>query len=249
MLPTAGFLALIFAAAAVLHGMVGIGFTLIPTSVLALQMDMKEAVALTVLPMLLINTLSMITGGAVLPILRRYTLLAVMSVAGSFIGVKLLLVLPSAWLQLALALLIMLYVLSALSQNTFRLPEKHTVTALFGLLAGIIGGATNAMSSVLMMYLLARSSDKNEIAQAGNLCFALAKVVQVIMLWPLLQQMAVPPSLLIWPSIVAVAALFVGIWLRKRIPFVRFRQLSLAILSILALMMIYKSFNTLLPAV
>ena len=85
------FLALVFAGAALLHGMVGIGFTLIPTAILALNMGMQEAVVLTVLPMLLINSISVLTGGAVWPILRRYTLLALSSVAGSFIGVKLLL--------------------------------------------------------------------------------------------------------------------------------------------------------------
>ncbi|MDO5639739.1 MAG: sulfite exporter TauE/SafE family protein [Neisseria sp.] len=246
MLPTAGFLAAVFAAAALLHGMVGIGFTLIPTAILALSMDMKEVVALTVLPMLVINLLSTLTGGPVWPILKRYTLLALMSVVGSFIGVKLLLILPSAWLQLALAFFIGWYVVSASRQTRIALPESAALTAAFGLAAGIIGGATNAMSSVLMMYLLARSSDKNEIAQAGNLCFTLAKVVQIVMLWPLLQQMQIPASLLLWPGIVAVAALFAGVWLRRYIPFRRFRQISLLILSILALMMVYKSLNSLL---
>ena len=245
-MPTAGFLALVFAAAALLHGMVGIGFTLIPTSVLALSMSMKEAVALTVLPMLLINSISVFTGGAVWPILRRYTLLAVSSIIGSFIGVKLLLMVPSAWLQLALALLIALYVILALRPKPFRLPESKSLTAVFGLAAGIVGGATNAMSAVLMMYLLAKSRDKNEIAEAANLCFALAKVVQVMMLWPLLRQMDIPASLLLWPSMVAVAVLLLGVWLRKRIPFQRFRQLSLLILALLALMMLYKSLGSLI---
>lgn len=247
-MPTAGFLALVFAGAALLHGMVGIGFTLIPTAILALNMGMQEAVVLTVLPMLLINSISVLTGGAVWPILRRYTLLALSSIAGSFIGVKLLLMVPSAWLQLALALLIVLYVSLALRQSNFRLPENRSLTVAFGLAAGIVGGATNAMSSVLMMYLLAQSRDKNEIAQAANLCFALAKVVQVIMLWPLLRQMDIAASLLLWPSMVAVAALLAGVWLRKHIPFQRFRQLSLLILSLLALMMLYKSLGNLIHA-
>ena len=44
----------------------------------------------------------------------------------------------------------------------------------------------------------------------------------------------------------AVAALLLGVWLRKRIPFQRFRQLSLLILALLALMMLYKSLGSLI---
>ena len=102
------------------------------------------------------------------------------------------------------------------------------------------------MSSILMMYLLAQSQDKDEIAQAGNLCFALGKLAQLWMLWPLLVTMEIPVSLLVWPSAAAVAALLAGVWLRRRIPFYRFRQLSLLILSLLALMMVYKSLTSLL---
>lgn len=244
-MPSTAFLALVFAGAALLHGMVGIGFTLIPTAILALNMPMQQAVTLTVLPMLLINSISVMTGSAVWPILRRHSLLALTSVVGSFAGVKLLLILPSAWLQLALALLIVLYIIAAVRQLQLSLPARPWITACFGFAAGMVGGATNAMSSVLMMYLLARSHDKNEIAQAANLCFALAKVVQLIMLWPFLMAMAIPTSLLLWPSLVAIVALLGGVWLRRRIPFVRFRQLSLMILAVLAVLMVYKSTTSL----
>ncbi len=240
-MPTAGFLALLLGGAALLHGITGIGITLIPTAVLAMRMDMTAAVTLTLLPMLLINLLSITIGGPVWPVLRRYSLLAVTSVAGSLIGVQLLLWLPSSWLKLALAALIGAYVLMAWRQIRLTLPHHPLFTALFGLAGGVVGGATNAMSSVLLMYLLARSENKNEIAQAGNLCFALSKLVQLLVLWPLLRQAAIPLPLLLWPSLAAAIALVAGIWLRRRIPFAHFRQLSLLILSLLALMMVWQS--------
>ena len=245
-MPTAALLTLVLAGAALLHGMVGIGVTLIPTAILAMSMDMQAAVVLTLIPMLLINLLSLVSGGSIWPVLRRYSVLAVCSVIGSFIGVKLLLWLPQAWLQLGLAAVMTLYVMTAWRQVRLTLPKHLAVGALFGLAGGIIGGATNAMSSILMMYLLAQSQDKDEIAQAGNLCFALGKLAQLWMLWPLLVAMEIPVPLLVWPSAAAVAALLAGVWLRRRIPFYRFRQLSLLILSLLALMMVYKSLTSLL---
>lgn len=245
-MPSTALLALVLAGAALLHGMVGIGVTLIPTAVLAMSMDMREAVVLTLVPMLLINLLSLVSGGPFWSVLRRYGVLAVCSVIGSLIGVKLLLLLPQAWLQLGLAAVIALYVFTAVRQVRLDLPRHPAVGAAFGLAGGIVGGAANAMSSVLMMYLLTQSRDKDEIAQAANLCFALGKLTQLWLLWPLLTAMQIPAPVLIWPSLAAVAALSVGVWLRRRIPFHRFRQLSLLILSLLALMMVYKSLSSLM---
>lgn len=240
-MPSAALLALVLAGAALLHGMVGIGVTLIPTAVLAMTMDMQRAVVLTLIPMLLINLLSLVGGRSLGLVLRRYGVLAVCSVIGSLIGVQLLLLLPQAWLQLSLAVVMALYVFSAVWQVRLVLPRHPLVGAAFGLAGGVVGGAANAMSAVLMMYLLAQSQDKDEIAQAANLCFALGKLAQLWMLWPILTHMAIPLPLLLWPSVAAVAALLLGVWLRRRIPFQRFRQLSLVILSLLALMMAYKS--------
>lgn len=241
---SAALLTLVFALAALLHGIAGIGFPLVLTSVLSLQMGMKEAVVLTAIPILLVNIISMVSGSAVKPVLQKYVLLAISSVLGSLIGVKLLLIVPSAWLQFVLALLVGFYVVSAGRQMRFTIPDGRGITSFFGLLAGIVGGATNAMSSVLMMYLLAKSHDKNEIAQAANLCFALAKVVQIVLLWSQLQQL----NHVVWivPTCAAIVALWVGVWLRRWIPFQQFRWLSLTILAVLASMMFYKSISSLI---
>ena len=239
-------LIIVFALAALLHGIAGIGFPLVLTSVLSLQMGMKETVVLTAIPILFINLISMVSGSAVQVVIRKYAVLAISSVIGSLIGVKLLLIVPSAWLQFMLALLVGFYVVSALCQIRFALPDGVWISGLFGLLAGIVGGATNAMSSVLMMYLLAKSSDKNEIAQAANLCFALAKVVQIALLWTTLQQVDNVFGLLALPTLIAIVALFAGVWLRRFIPFAQFRYLSLTILTVLAMMMFYKSINSLI---
>lgn len=241
MIPETGFLALIFAAAALMHGMVGIGVTLIPTAVLALEMEMKQVLALTMLPMLAINAISVISGSPVKPILKRYTVLAFACVAGSYAGTKLLLVLPSVWLQLFLVVLIGAYMMQAIRGVRLKLSDHPSVAVVFGFLAGVAGGAANAMSSVLLMYLLARSNDKNEISQAGNLCFALTKMVQIIVLWPLFRQMQVSGTALITATVTALVALRVGVWLRQKISFHQFRKMSLTILAVLALMMLYKS--------
>ena len=77
---SAALLTLVFALAALLHGIAGIGFPLVLTSVLSLQMGMKEAVVLTAIPILLVNIISMVSGSAVKPVLQKYVLLAISSV-------------------------------------------------------------------------------------------------------------------------------------------------------------------------
>lgn len=239
-------LASIFALAALLHGAAGIGFPLVLTAILSLSLSMKETVVLSALPILLVNLISMFSGGALLPILRRYAPLAAAATLGSFAGVKLLLILPSAWLQCLLSLLIALYIFCARRNIVLAMPNTLSFTLVYGLFAGIIGGATNAMSSVLMMYLLALSQDKNEIAQAANLCFGLAKIVQIALLWHEIITLPHIAATLLLPTLAAVAALLCGIRLRKRMPFALFRRLSLGILALLALMMFGKSLAHLL---
>lgn len=236
------FTALIFAAAALLHGMSGIGFPLITTSVLSLSHTMQQAVVLTLLPTLLINGISMAGGThGFVQIVRDYGWLAVGSVAGSLLGVRLLLLLPSAPLQLALAVVIMLYIALSLKPRQWQLPQGGAAALLFGLAAGVVGGATNAMSPVLMMYLLAVSRDQNRIAQAANLCFFLGKLTQLAVLYPHLAALH-PADIRVaaYGSLLAVVFLWMGSKLRQRVSYLVFRRLSLLILGVLSLLLFYK---------
>lgn len=53
---------------------------------------------------------------------------------------------------------------------------------MFGSLAGIIGGATNAMSPILMMYLFSETDTKHKIVKVSNICYFLGKIVQIFLL-------------------------------------------------------------------
>ena len=227
----------VFAPAAVLHGMVGIGFPLITTAALALFMPMPQAVALTLLPTLLLNLTSLLPLHSLPAVIRRYALLALASVVGSLLGVYLLLILPAAWLQLALALATGFYVLHSLRRDLPAPPRGLPATLLLGLLAGVVGGATNAMSSILMMVLLAQSRDRHEIAQTANLCFALSKLVQLVVLWPVLQTLPLGWAMMGALCLVAIIGLLAGLALRQRMAFRHFRLLCLLVLSVLALLM------------
>ncbi|WP_350560230.1 sulfite exporter TauE/SafE family protein [Psychrobacter sp. CAL346-MNA-CIBAN-0220] len=243
----------IFALASLLHGISGLGVTLVTTTALASMYPLPHAIVLVIFPSLLLNAMTWLTGGErsiwqnFIYYGRRYWLLALTSLLGSILGAKLLLWIDSAYILLVLAVVIAFYVISALLGKQVRLPDTKPVLIIVGLSAGIIGGATNAMSTILMMYLLSASKDKNTVAKVGNMCYLLGKVAQIIVLRePIMALSGSEWQLITLLSVLSVAALLVGIRLRRYLPQARFRQLILLILTVLGVRVGWQGITALL---
>ena len=235
-------LTLIFTIASLLHGISGIGVTLVSTTALASMYSLQHAIILIIFPSLVLNLMTWLIGGGrsiaenFTYYLKHYWLLALMSLIGSILGVKLLLWVDNSYILMLLAVVIAFYVISNALGRRIILPATTPVLIATGLIAGIIGGATNAMSTILLMYLLGSSDDKNTIAKVGNMCYLLGKVAQIIVLRETL--IALPKSdwsLIALLTTVSLISLFVGIRLRHYLSQARFRQLVLLILTILGL--------------
>ena len=161
-------------------------------------------------------------------------MLALTSLLGSLLGAKLLLWIDSAYILLMLAAVIGSFVISSVLGKQIRLPNTKPVLIMVGLSAGIIGGATNAMSTILMMYLLSASDDKNTIAKVGNMCYFLGKIAQIIVLRePIMALSSGEWQMITFLTVLSIVALLVGIRLRRYLPQARFRQLILLILTVL----------------
>ncbi len=232
----------IFAFASLLHGISGLGVTLVTTTALASIYPLPHAIVLVIFPSLLLNAMTWLGGGGrslwqnFTYYGKRYWLLALTSLLGSILGAKLLLWIDSAYILLLLAAVIVFYVGSALLGKQIRLPDTKPVLIIVGFSAGVIGGATNAMSTILMMYLLSASNDKNTIAKVGNMCYFLGKVAQIIVLRePIMALSGSEWQLIALLSGLSIAALLIGIRLRRYLPQARFRQLILLILTVLGI--------------
>lgn len=243
----------IFAFASLLHGISGLGVTLVTTTALASMYPLPQAIVFVIFPSLLLNAMTWLSGGGrsiwqnFTYYGRRYWLLALMSLLGSIVGAKLLLWIDSAYILLVLAVVISFYVSTALLGKQIRLPNTKPVLIMVGLSAGIIGGATNAMSTILMMYLLSASDDKDTIAKVGNMCYFLGKVAQIIVLRePIMALNNSEWQMIAWLSGLSVVALLVGIRLRRYLPQARFRQLILLILSVLGIRVGWQGVNAFL---
>lgn len=234
-------LMVIFAVASILHGISGLGVTLVTTTALASLYDFSYAIILSLFPALALNAMTWLIGDGKIwhnfsYYLRKYWLLALMSLIGSIIGAKLLLIIDSAYLQLALAIVVGFYVVKSLTGKQLKLPDTKPVLIVTGLIAGIVGGATNAMSSILLMYLLSMTDDKNTIAKVGNMCYLLGKFAQIFVLYEPIKALSGDEWTLIGGlTLASIVFLILGIRLRRYLPQHRFRQLILLILTVLGL--------------
>ncbi|HEY9943152.1 TPA: sulfite exporter TauE/SafE family protein [Neisseria meningitidis] len=238
---------IVFVAAAILHGITGMGFPMLGTTALAFIMPLSKVVALVALPSLLMSLLVLCSNNKkgfwqeIVYYLKTYKLLAIGSVVGSILGVKLLLILPVSWLLLLMAIITLYYSVNGIlnvcaKAKNIQVVANNKNMVLFGFLAGIIGGSTNAMSPILLIFLLSETENKNRIVKSSNLCYLLAKIVQIYMLrdqyWLLNKS---EYGLIFLLSVLSVIGLYVGIRLRTKISLNFFKMLIFIVLLVLAL--------------
>lgn len=238
---------IVFVAAAILHGITGMGFPMLGTTALAFIMPLSKVVALVALPSLLMSLLFLCSNNKkgfwqeIVYYLKTYKLLAIGSVVGSILGVKLLLILPVSWLLLLMAIITLYYSVNGIlnvcaKAKNIQVVANNKNMVLFGFLAGIIGGSTNAMSPILLIFLLSETENKNRIVKSSNLCYLLAKIVQIYMLrdqyWLLNKS---EYGLIFLLSVLSVIGLYVGIRLRTKISPNFFKMLIFIVLLVLAL--------------
>lgn len=247
-----------FAVAALLHGITGMGFPMISTTALSLMLPLSTAVALTIVPSVLMSVLVLTTQKnpqyahhltELQFYLKNHYLLILGSIVGSVIGVKLLFLLPVAWLYLLMSVVTLYYVIYGYCSlkawvKPFTVPTNRVSMLCFGLLAGVIGGSTNAMSPILLMFLFSYTQNNHEIAKVSNICYLSSKLVQLLYLsHQLFTFTSKEIYLLILLTIISILFLLVGIKMRSFISPNLFKQIICLILLILAVKVGYSGMN------
>lgn len=226
----------LFLVASILHGIAGMGFPLITIGALSGVYGLTASVVLVLVPTAILNLMAWVGGQGgiwhnVTFYLKKYWLLTLVSVVGSALGAYLLLVVNAAYLMIALAMVVLWYASVSLLGKKITLPDTLPSLIVIGFIAGVIGGATNAMSSVLLMYLLSMTDDKYTIIKVGNLCYFVNKLVQALILKDLV--LAITPQqwlLITLLTLLSVAGIMLGAKLGKSLPTEKFRVLILWVL-------------------
>ena len=130
--------------AGLVHGTLGLGFPLVATPLLALVVDVRSAILITLLPTITVNVLSVVRGGELNTSVGRYWPLACYAVAGSVVGSKLLAVLDPRPFKLLLACLVLMYLLVTHLRPLkwqWLARRRHLGMAVFGIAAGSAASA------------------------------------------------------------------------------------------------------------
>jgi uncharacterized membrane protein YfcA len=178
-------IAAIAVVAALAHGAIGFGFPIICTPFVALLIDVKTAVLVTVIPNVAINSISILRGGRWRESIGQHWPVAVCVVAGTLIGTRLLIAAPAEPLRLVLAAMILVY----LQQDRLRRLDWSWIARAprgsgiaFGLVGGILSGAVNVAAPPLIIYFMTLQLSPLAMTQTLNLCFLAGKSTQAVSL-------------------------------------------------------------------
>lgn len=201
--------------AGMVHGSIGLGFPMVATPLIAIFLDVRLAILLTLLPTVAVNIASIWAGTGQKESLKAYAPMFVSTFFGALLGSWMLVVLDPSPFRLALALLILFYLWTVRSshQPMRRVrPGNLSVMCAIGLVAGVFSGITNVMVPVLVIYFFSLNLARSRMVPVFNFFFLIGKSTQILVL-----SIAglVGPALFGQTMLPAVAAL-VGLWVGKK---------------------------------
>ena len=225
------------------HGSIGFGFPMIATPLLAMVTDMKTAILYIAIPTLLINLISIFSEDNFLQAVKRFYPLALIGMIGSAIGTQILIYSSSELFKLLLAFSIFLYLfIQKFKIQMHWIREKKIISmVVFGLFAGIIGGLTNVMASILIIYSLESKHTKKEIIQSTNLCFLFGKVIQIV-LFTIHGSFTEELIIISFSSLIIVfIAMFIGLKIKDKIPQESYKKVIKIVLFMIACFLTYQT--------
>lgn len=227
--------------AGLVHGALGLGFPMVATPLIALFVDVRIAIVITLLPTAVVNLASVAVHNNFQTVVARYSPLALSTMLGSVIGSAVLAVTGADIFRLLLALLILVFLWTQYQRklpNQWLQVNRIVLLILVGLLAGFAGGTTNVMVAILLIYFLSAEVARAEMVTAMNLCFLIGKVSQIIV-FLVIGLISLPLLLKTAPlAAVGLGSLLVGQRIGNRIPQERYKRWLRYLLAVIAIILI-----------
>ena len=204
---------------------------------------MKTAVPLLVVPNLVMDGIQFQRQGPVGAGSRRLVPLLVFTIVGTIIGTKLLVILSPRAAALTLGVFLLGYVALDLARLTPRIPRgwELRLAPPVGLVAGVMGGITNAPGTVLALYFVALGMEKREFVRSIALTFLVVKGVQLATLtwYGLFGWQLVLGTLGL--TVVSLGGFVLGVRLQGRLDQRAFNRAVLAFLAILGIWLVVRA--------
>ena len=229
--------------AAFIKGAIGFGFPTLGTPLLSLVMDVKAAVAVLILPNIVMDGLQFARRGAPLDTVRRFAVLVVFGAVGTVVGTRLLVALSPRTAALILGAFVVAFVGLNVIGATPRVPPRWEpwLSPVAGLLAGIVGGITNVPGTPLVMYFHALRLAKHDFVSSVAFTFVVYKIIQLaaVAYYGLLSWSLVGPSLAL--TLVALGAFALGLKVQDRLDPRTFNRAVLVFLAALGVWLVARS--------
>ena len=145
------------------------------------MVDVKTAVAALVIPNLVMDALQLRRQGPLGDAPRRLAPLLVFTIVGTIVGTKLLVMLSARAVTLILGAFVLGFVVLDLARFAPKISpgRERLLSAPVGLVAGVMGGITNAPGTALALYFVALGMDKREFVRSIAFTFLVVKAVQL----------------------------------------------------------------------
>jgi hypothetical protein len=229
--------------AAFLKGIIGFGFPTTATTLLALFVDVKTAVALVIVPNIVMDSLQMARRGHLLETARRLAVILVAGAVGIVVGTRLLVMLPSWVASLVLGLFTLAFVALNATRFTPTLAPRweRPLGPVVGLVSGVVGGLTNTPGTALVIFFYALGFPKHEFVRSIALSFVVLKLTQLaavahygLLSWGLF-------GFSLGLTAVALIAFWIGLRVQDRLDQARFNRAVLLFLAVLGAWLVVRS--------
>ncbi len=228
------------AAAGVVKGATGIGYSTTALPIIALSIGLDRAMPLVILPSISSNLSVMVSAGEFRAMLVRFRWLYAALLPGLVAGLYLLTRVDTHNAARVLGAVILTYATYALVRPAIATPShrERYLNAPVGFLNGLFNGMTGSQIMPVVPYALSLNLSPDAVVQLTNIAFTLSSLVMLIGLNRV--GFLDGPVLLLSASGVPIALLGValGTRLRKRLQPRAFRKAVLLLLCAMALLLI-----------
>jgi len=229
--------------ASFIKGAIAFGFPLVVTPLLALLVDVKTGVALSIVPNIVMDGIQLGRRGGMLATARRVAVLLGFGLVGTVLGTRSLALMPAGVALAVLGVVVLGFVALNASRFAVRVPVRWEpwLSPPIGLAAGFLGGVTNVPGTLLVIYFSALGLDKHEFVRSVALCFLTYKLVQLgavsyygLLTWPLLGASA-------GLTVVGLGAFWLGLRVQDALPERVFNRAVLVFLALLGVSLLARS--------
>jgi uncharacterized protein len=222
------------------QGLLGVGYPMLATPLLALFIDLQTAMVVTVPPVIVLSIYLIFRGGNLRASVGRFWYMPVCMIGGALVGAKIFFSVDASWLLLALGVALMMYVsLDWLGRAHYPQLARwmHPLAFVCAFAAGISESSINVGGPFLLIWCLLMGLAPMTMIQILNLCFLTGKLTQVAALTA--GGVAVSAWLSALPlTLAALGPFALGIRMREGADVATYRRWLRTFLALMALLLV-----------